>query len=156
MSHITHNRNKVQHPWLSIIMCVLTVCSGVPRRRREGRRPAAPRRARSRSWRPARLATPSSTGAATSCDLNSLSEILWLNATPQGRGEGGVRVGTGQRDRTATPNTLTEERMKRRNSPWHNHVGITYIFITLSCTIFILDQKEGGKKKMCAGRGAGH
>lgn len=69
----------------------------------------------------------------------------------------GVRVGTGQRDRTATPNTLTEERetVKRKEeekneeqekeySPRHNHVGITYIFITLSRTVFILDQTEVG------------
>lgn len=34
--------------------------------------------------------------------------ILWLNATPRVRE--GVRVGTSQRDRTTTPNTLTEER----------------------------------------------
>lgn len=74
----------------------------------------------------------------------------------------GVSVGTGQRDRTATPNTLTEERERERceqgrterrrrrrewtaggreeeRNPWRNHVGITYIFITLSHTVFILD-----------------
>lgn len=69
----------------------------------------------------------------------------------------GVRVGTGQRDRTATPNTLTEEReiekrrrMKKKTKKktgvqsTTQHVGITYIFITLSRTIFILDQKERG------------
>lgn len=74
----------------------------------------------------------------------------------------GVRVGTGQWDRTATPNTLTEEsemqrrRMKRTEekkknrrrteecSPQRKHVGITYIFITLSRTIFILDQNAVG------------
>lgn len=68
----------------------------------------------------------------------------------------GVRVGTGQRDRTATPNTLTEKRdgeekgggkneeQEKEYSPRHNHVGITYIFITLSRTVFILDQTEVG------------
>lgn len=36
------------------------------------------------------------------------------------------------------------EEKEEECSPRHNHVGITYIFITLSCTIFILDQKEVG------------
>ncbi len=79
---------------------------------------------------------------------------------PRPGGREGVRVGTGQRDRTATPNTLTEKRemeeeyekeeggdmveQEKECSPQHTQVGITYIFITLSCTIFILDQKEMG------------
>lgn len=72
---------------------------------------------------------------------------------PRPGGREGVRVGTGRRDRTATPNTLTdkremeedeEEEQEEEWNPRHNHVGITYIFITLSCTIFILDQKEVG------------
>lgn len=39
-----------------------------------------------------------------------------------------------------------EEGEEREFSPRHNHVGITYIFITLSRTVFILDQTEGGKE----------
>lgn len=58
------------------------------RRRQEKKWPAAPQRVHSRSWRPARLATPSSFETETSCDLNSLPAILWLNATPQGLGGG--------------------------------------------------------------------
>lgn len=58
------------------------------RRRREEMWQAAPQGAHSRSWRPARPATPSSDGTATSCDLNSLPVILWLNATPRGQGGG--------------------------------------------------------------------
>ena len=37
-----------------------------------------------------------------------------------------------------------EGEQEEEYSPQHNHVGITYIFITLSRTIFILDQKEVG------------
>ena len=52
-------------------------CLNLPhRRRREERWQAALQGAHSRSWRPARLATPSSHGTATSCDLNSLPVIL--------------------------------------------------------------------------------
>lgn len=38
----------------------------------------------------------------------------------------------------------SSRRRREECSPRHNHVGITYIFITLSRTIFILDQKEVG------------
>lgn len=66
-------------------------------RRRRKRWPAILQRARSRSWHQARPATPSSDGTVTSCDLSSPAGILRLNVTP--RGQGGVRVGSRQRDR---------------------------------------------------------
>lgn len=38
-------------------------------------------------------------------------------------------------------------------SPRHNHVGMTYIFITLSRTVFILEQKEMGYRRKCVWAG---
>lgn len=48
-----------------------------------------------------------------------------------------------------------EKEEQKEFSPRHNHVGITYIFITLSRTVFILDQKGGGggcKEEIVCGR----
>lgn len=42
-----------------------------------------------------------------------------------------------------------KEEGKKKSRPRHNLVGITYIFITLSRTVFILDQKEKGKRRKC-------
>lgn len=74
----------------------------------------------------------------------------------------GVRVGTGQRN-SNTQHLYWRERdiemedeekkeekwREKRSSSWHNLVGKIYIFITLSRTIFILDQKEMGKEETC-------
>lgn len=71
----------------------------------------------------------------------------------QGGGLGLVQAdGTDQQHPTPLLKREMEEKKNRRireeYSPWRNHVGITYIFITVSRTIFILEkEKEGGKEK---------
>lgn len=133
------------------------------RRRRAEKQPAVLQRARSRSWHPARHATPSSAETATSCDLNGLP-VTQCHAPGSGRGLGlGQASGTEQQH--PTPLLKRKKKKKRRRgerrtgggewSPWHNHVGLTYIFITLSHTIFILNQKRGwAKEEQCVcGRG---
>lgn len=139
--------------WFYVAMWTLFALTVTLRRRRERKWPAALQRARSRSWRPVRLATPSSIGTATSCDLSSLPVILWLNAMPQG--QGGVRVGTGRGTEQQHPTPLLKRAIEKRSRKgrvqsttqpcWNN------LYFHNSLTVFILDQKigGGGKKKLC-------
>lgn len=91
----------------------------------------------------------------------SSDPVTQCHAPGSGRGLGlGQASGTEQQHPTPLLKREREMRRRRRRkkrmktkeekkkngrrraderSPWHNHVGITYIFITLSRTIFILD-----------------
>lgn len=142
------------------------VCCELFRRRREEKRPAALQRARSRSWRPARLGTPSSAGTATSCDLNGLPVILWLNATPQGSGRGlGLGRASGTEQQHPTPLLKREtsrregwrkRRRKRRTGVqsttqpcWNNlyfHNSFTYNF-------YFGSKGKGGYRRKCVWAG---
>lgn len=130
------------------------------RRRRAEKQPAVLQRARSRSWHPARHATPSSAETVTSCDLNGLP-LTQCHAPGSGRG-----LGLGQASATEqqhpTPLLKKKKKKKRRRgerrtgggewSPWHNHVGLTYIFITLSQFLFWIKNVGGLKRdNVCVG-----
>lgn len=87
------------------------------RRKREEKRPAALQRAPSRSWRPARPATPSWAGTATSCDLPATP---WLGATAlgQGGGSGGDKPAGGTEQQHPTP-WLSAAREKEEEEEEH-------------------------------------
>lgn len=133
------------------------------RRRRAEKQPAVLQRARSRSWHPARHATPSSAETVTSCDLNGLP-LTQCHAPGSGRGLGlGQASGTEQQHPTPLLKKKKKKETTRRKKNGRRRVeSMTQpcwanLYFHNTFTIFILNQKRGwAKEGQCVCGALGH